>query len=198
MQLYKTGFDDLGADRLKRWLNEAYHEVNEAEDWPYLETIASGASPVTTTDLRKLLSVTDTTNASILPVVARRWLMRVFASITTVATPAEYAWYDNTTTQIKTYPVPAAPPTVSVQYVKIPVDLAATTDTPVLPTRYHDLIVSGAIRRAYEARGDYQSAQAIDTEVQKGIAQMRTALLRPTPGREVRAIPTPTPSEVAE
>lgn len=185
-EVFRRGFDYLsdagtGLASAKRWINEAYHEINEAEDWPYLVVTSAGAAPLTITDARKVLSVVDTVQAVQLTGTTQRALLRVFASVATAGT-AEWWWHDTAGTAVKIYPTSVN--NISVTYLKVPVDLSAGGDTPIVPARYHELIVNGAVRRAYEDSDNYEAAAGVQREIDAGINQMRIALLRPEPGRD--------------
>jgi hypothetical protein len=67
--------------------------------------------------------------------------------------------------------------TLAVRYIKVPTDLSAGTDTPVVPTRFHTLIVDGAVRRGLVDMSGFQDAEAVEAERQRGLAVMRATLV---------------------
>lgn len=48
-------------------LNNAKDELEDFFDWPWLETTTTGTAPLTVTNLKRILYVTDTTNDTELP-----------------------------------------------------------------------------------------------------------------------------------
>lgn len=81
---------------------------------------------------------------------------------------------DNT---IRIWPVPDAAYTVRVRYFREPGTMVSGSDSPVIPERWQDLLVSYALIRCYERENDYNSAQYHqgvfdrDLEKMKGQAQ---------------------------
>src|SRR5258706_7930717 len=86
-EFFARGFnylDDSGAGqtRATTWINDAYHEICEASDWPFLETTATpGAAPVTLTDLRKVLTVHDATTHLPLRPTNRKWIVAHYGDV---------------------------------------------------------------------------------------------------------------------
>lgn len=173
MEVYRAGFDDLGPDRIKRWINESYHEVCNEADWPFLETSVTAASPQTITDLRRVISVHDATNKLPLRPTSRSWIIATFGDTATATGSLRFYWVENTS--VKVYP--ANTTNTTVYYLKVPTDLSANTDSPTVPSRFHTIIVDGAIRRAFERRGDLQSAQAVEGSRRAKLDVMKRTLL---------------------
>ena len=78
-EFFARGFDYLndagtGLTRAKRWLNDAYHEICQTADWPFLETSVTAANPQTLTDARKILTVHDATNHLPLIPTTHKWI----------------------------------------------------------------------------------------------------------------------------
>ena len=67
--------------------------------------------------------------------------------------------------------------TVEYDYYTAPTDLSGSSDTPSLPTRYHDLIVKRAAYYTLLTRSDPQLAQVYLQEYSFGLQRMRTDLL---------------------
>jgi hypothetical protein len=169
-EFFARGFDylnDAGAGlvRAKRWLNDAYHEVNEAEDWPYLQVDVAGAAPLTIADARKVLAVRQ--GAVLLTEVEQRWIHEVFGDTTTAGTP-EYFWLDQSAGTIIARVFPTNVASLNVRYLKFPADLSAGADVAVVPVRYHELIVHGAVRRGYLDQDNFAAAQSVQQELVAG------------------------------
>lgn len=176
-EFFARGFDymnDAGVQltRAKAWINQAYTELCEEDLWPFLLTTASGAAPLAVADIRTILSVQDTANASspLLPVDEDE-LTDDFFPLTTTGTPL-YFYVDNVT--VRTYPVGG---TLSVRYYKVPALLSAGTDVAVVDDRFANLIVDGAVRRAANDNDNPAGAQLAEAERQKGIDLMRRSLM---------------------
>ena len=71
------------------------------------------------------------------------------------------------------YPVPDKAYTLTYEYYKLPVDLAASTDTPSLPVAFRHVIVDGAMVHAYNFRGDTETADRIQAKFMEGIDRLR-------------------------
>lgn len=198
-EFFRRGFDYLndagnGLLAAKRFINDGYHEICETEDWPFLQTDASGAAPLTIATTRKVLTVRQGT--VLLTMAEHRWLAEIFGDVTTAGTP-EYYWLDQSasTTAVRVFPTNVA--SITVRHIAIPADLSAGTDVAVIPTRYHELIVQSAVRRAYLDSDNFAAAQGVHQEIQIGLAEMRNAYLRDMPMRAQRGT-QPTAGETSE
>lgn len=67
--------------------------------------------------------------------------------------------------------------TVEFDYYTSPTDLSASSDTPSLPSRYHDLIIKRATYYTLLTRSDPQLAQVYLQEYSYGLQRMRTDML---------------------
>lgn len=174
---FDRGFDEIGPARAQRWLNEAYHEIcaDNNVPWPFLENDSSGTAPLTIADLNKAISCMNTTDSLPLRYVPRQWIVQTFGSVTAPTTTPLY-WYVDSGTTVKIFPAAAAK-TISVRYIKVPTDLVAVTDTPLMPLRYHELIVDGAARRAYENIDRFDLASQVEALRTQGVEKMKAELL---------------------
>lgn len=168
------GFQDLSPTRHDRFLNDTYQEICDLEAWPFLETTTSGNAPLTITDIRAVLSVIDTTSLAPLPWRDKRTVRELDPTLALTGSPE--CWYLDTATSLKVYPANTSD-TISVFYLKIPTGLAAAADAPLIPTRYHSLIVEGAAIRAYREMGNEDAALAAQAWYDQRIEHMRNALL---------------------
>jgi hypothetical protein len=174
--LEQRGFDYLTTPQLEGYVNDAYLvDICEAEDWSFLEATASGAAPLTVSDLRSVEYVIDTTQETKLAPLDRRMLTDDFsATITTTGSPSYY--YLDSGTTLRVYPVETD--SLLVRYFKTPPRLSGSA-SPLLPDRFHSLIVDAAAARAYENSDDYELAQNALTNFQSRMQAMREALLDP-------------------
>ena len=166
--------DSSGTTRQDYFLNEGYRRINEAEPWPWLFADASGTAPLTITDLQTVLSVVDATDKTKLTRLDRRRLLDADTDLTTVGTP-QY-WYRDSDTSLKVYPANTTI-TLNVRYLRVAPTLSTGTDTPILPTRYHGLIVDAAMIEAFKDSEDFSELSALEQVFQQRIAEMRRAYL---------------------
>lgn len=87
------------------------------------------------------------------------------------------AFYITQNSKIGFYPEPDDTYTVSYQYWATHSDMATSTDVPVIPERFHDIIVNRAKYYAYMLRSDLQSAQLTDRDYRDGLTRMRVELI---------------------
>lgn len=164
--------DTASTTRLNYWINRAYHSFNEREAWGYLETTSTGASPLTISDLRAVLSVTDTTNKSVLSFEDFRNLNDDDPTLTATGQP--YCWYQSAPTIIGCYPTTSV--SLSVRYLKVPTDLSSGSDTPLIPTRYHYALVEGACAFAYRDSDAIDLAQSCQDAFDSAVIEASDAL----------------------
>ncbi len=176
---FARGFNflnDAGAGlvRTKALYNSAYRELCAEDDWPFVAATATGASPLTVADVRKIRTVRDTAQAR----APKLWhrpvedLEEEFGIITTAGLPL---WYFIEGTVITAFPVGG---TLSVRYYKVPAELVADGDEPLVPNEYRRYIVDGMVRLA-AMEDNPQLAQAAEAERQRGLDIMRRSLLNP-------------------
>lgn len=172
--LQARGFNHLSTTEIDRCLNYAYSvDICEAEDWPFLETTATGSSPLTISDLRAVESVIDTTNDVKLIPLDRRTITDFDVDLARAGAPTNY--YVTSGTIVNVYPANTV--SLSVRYWEVPTALSSESDTPVIPTRFHPVIVDAAVMRAYELADEYVAQQAAFTAFQGRLEQMRFSLL---------------------
>lgn len=175
-ELYARGFDYLDATRSNSLLNFAYQiDICEAEDWPFLEATTTGTAPLSITDIRTIESVVNTTSTEKLVPMDRRNITDDWdTNLATVGTATAY--YTTSGTSVSVYPADTAS-SLSVRYWKVPTTLSADSDTPILPTRWHPLIVDAAVVRAYEDADEGGMAQNARGAFDQRLQLMRESLL---------------------
>jgi len=87
------------------------------------------------------------------------------------------AFYITQELKLGLYPEPNGAYTVSYQYWSTHSDMVTNTDVPVVPERFHDIIVNRAKYYAYMLRSDLQSAQLTDRDYREGVTRMRVELI---------------------
>lgn len=147
--------------RANVWLNEAKNRFEDyGYDWPWLKATTTGTAPVTISDLRRVMSVADTTNRCPLEPVDADAITE-FGDTNLALTGVPQAWYLSAETVLTTYPVGTA--TLSVRYVKFSPELSADGDAPLIPVRYRstwiDLAEAELLRYGVK---DVQAAAALE------------------------------------
>lgn len=97
-------------------------------------------------------------------------------SVASLGVPARVVLTQNSTYLLS--PVPDSDQyTVKFPYWASGTDLSATTDTPNLPTRFHDTITSRVRYYVHMLRSDYDAADRVEKEYLAKLAQIRTELI---------------------
>lgn len=164
-ELYNSGFDYLLAnaqtDRAKRWVNQSYQELCAIEQWPFLKTSTTGTSPVSIPTLNRVLSVRDTNLNNRLVESDIDTLQDINPNLTTTGTAAWYYLDYSSGPVVSTFPVTTN--TIEVVFYQNPTPLAADGDILVIPDQFIDIVVLGAMRRAYidgtDTANQYQLAK---------------------------------------
>lgn len=164
-EVIDRGFDYSTSSRIGRYVENAVQGICAYRGlaWPFLEVTKTGEAPMEITDLRKILSVKDTTLESTLRGVGRRWVVDTFGNLTDTGSP-EYFYLENKTLNV--YPVSTNE--LSVRYTKIPLELG-DSDTPVIPSEWHHLVVDRAIVDCLRDDDEYLEARALRAEVREAI-----------------------------
>lgn len=165
------GFDEVGSARINRWINRAYNRICDRQAWPFLEATTTGAAPLTISDVRAVLSVIDTDNDNVLEPEDFRTIREADPTLAVTGNP-DY-WYLNGSA-LSVYP--AWTGNLSVHYLKVPATLTADSDTPVLPTRYHPLLVDFAVCEAYKDSDNLEAWQILRGDVEEQVQEMTNAL----------------------
>lgn len=169
------GFDYLEASKAERFLNDAYLlDICEGTDWPFLEvTAATGAAPLTLSEVASISYVLDTTQQTKLKPLDPRNVSDESPSMTTEGTPQFY--YLTGEWKLNVYPLNTTD-TLSVAYRQMPARLSGTS-TPVLPERFHSLIIDGACARAYSNSDDWELRQSAKAAFREDLQVMKESLL---------------------
>ena len=170
-EFYARGFDYLndggtGATRAKRWLNEANHQINDLEQWSYLQASTTGTAPLTVSDLGLIESVVDVANLNPLTFMDRRGVTEYYADLTQTGNAQWYFVTGGNT--VNAFPVTTA--TLTVRYYKVQTDMSANGDVPLMPDRFRGAIVDLAVARALRDKSNYVEAQAAE---QAGLATVQ-------------------------
>lgn len=146
-ELAARGFVRYSDARLGAFVNQGRAELDNLYKWPYRLTSASGASPLTITDLGSIEEVANSAavGSPTLDYADRRSLREAYGDITTTGAPS-FFFVDNGV--VRTYPVGG---TLAVRYYKRTPLLVGASDVPLAPVDYHMLYVDFAVRWAQKA-----------------------------------------------
>lgn len=177
-EFYARGFnylDDSGAGtiRAKRFINQAYHDICEMDDWPFLQTSVTGTVPLSISDLGTVESIIDQTDKRVIQPADRRSLVDAYVDLSQEGNPESYYITEGDT--INTYPVSTN--SLKVRYWRLVNDLEESTDQPVIPARYQYAIIEYACMRAYTDSDNPEMAQFCRSEGDRLIQMMRERLL---------------------
>lgn len=183
------GFTDIDITHFLTYLNHSYMMFCTREPWPFLEklvtttfTTSSAQQFTATTDVKQVLSIINTTQGYALDPERASTIYKNNASTLTIT--GSPAWYyspiSNTAApmgkQVHVYPQPSAADAVQMRYIYIPALLTAGGDIPVVPERFHRILVFGALWQAYRLEDDPQSGDEYETMFEEGIQMARNDL----------------------
>lgn len=67
------------------------------------------------------------------------------------STPLYWYFAPDSTTAVRFFPIPDSSYTATIDYIKVPSDMSATSDTPFFPGRWHHILVDYALSMYYES-----------------------------------------------
>lgn len=173
------GFQRFTDQLLGEIVNDACAELDEMESWPYREASVTGTAPVAITDLGEVDQVFDVAGPVSVPLEKRsyRELVNDFGDVS-LAGGCPWFWYRATPAgvpTVATYPVSSR--SVGVQYWRSSPVLAAGSDEPLSPERFHSVVVLIGERMAYARQGDAAVVVTLQGEIDRKVLLMRAALL---------------------
>jgi hypothetical protein len=172
----QRGFDYQSNAEAEQLLNDAYLiDICADQDWPFKEEIVTGTAPLTIGEFDALEYVIDTTEERKLHPLDRRNLTDAFPTFAETGSPRFY--YLTEGTVLNVYPTNTTDSLLVRYYISVP-ELTGSA-TPIIPKRWHSLIVDGAVARAYEGSDDYELAQNANAKFQERLEKMRTSILGP-------------------
>ncbi len=161
-------------DRANRWINQAYQEVCEAEDWPFCEATTTGTAPLTISDLRQILYVVDSTNDLPLLGSDQRTIQQKDPDLTQTGSPCNF--YLTGSTTLAVWP-PDTSVSLTVRYLKVPAELDDDADEPIIPERFQELIIDGAVIKALKDTDRLGNAQALKQMWSESLYAMKLSLM---------------------
>jgi len=184
-EVFARGFTDWEEPedkraRVVRWINQSIREITDQARWPFLEATETGTAPFVLEDLGHVVALSDESNSPI-PFIEVAALVNDGADLGEEGT-AQF-WYRQGESTINVYPVDTTT-TFTVRYLKVVDELGDDGDEPPIPAGYRDLIIDGAVFRAYKATDNFGAAQEVKAAWEIGMRSMRHALLKPNYDRE--------------
>lgn len=168
------GFNNMGA-RTEDYLRDSYMlDICEGEDWPFLEASKEGTAPLEIADLRTIEYVTNVTQEKKLqPLVKGRITDYFSPDLSTPGSPEVYYLTEGDTVNV--YPV-STTDKIAVRYWKVPEELSGEKE-PLMPKRWHSLVIDGAVARALTSSDDYELSTAAKVQFDTRLEQMRESLM---------------------
>jgi hypothetical protein len=171
------GFDaNTYRSRIKNWLNEAQSRIGRILELPNLYTTSTITTSSGTdtydlpTDVIRINGVTNPNSPSELAYVNDPADVNYYNQAG--QNMGEPQYYTYTGTSLRLAPIPDATYSLTVDYYKSPTTLSNDTDTSVLPSDYHDVMISYALSRAYRSEDDMQMSQFFYAEFMRDLNQM--------------------------
>lgn len=172
--------DDPTFDTIKldRWINWVIQDICSRADFPFKNTYTTFDTIVSdydylfssiATDIEKVSSVLDTTNDIQLEYITPEEFDTVTLSATDNSKP--YYW-TVTDTELKLHPTPDGIYTIKVNYIKTINDLLNSTDIPVIPDKWSEIIILGAYQKALEWNDDFNYASVIEGQFERKLSRM--------------------------
>lgn len=174
-QLSARGFSHLPSPLMDAYLNYAYQvDICEDTDWPFLEEVATGPSPLTISDLGRVLKVVPSVSDSETDDLQATQAFAPMDRRQVGADPGMVYYFDGADTIV----APSADTDLTVLYHKVPEAMSnPASDEPLLPERFHMLVVDGAVVRAYERASEFDNANNARTTFYNNLQRMREALI---------------------
>lgn len=184
-EIQDAGFQGTSSSRLLSYLNQTYQKTCAAP-YPFLlqsvtftqpagQAQVTGITPTGGT-LRAIKALVNTTYANPLKPMRQETLAKNYATaLTEQGTPYFYYFVGK---QIYLYQVPSAPVTLNALYTIRPTDLDLVTNTtPILPDiEFCELLISGALEKAYAMQDDTDLAPYWNAKYKENLATLQEAL----------------------
>lgn len=190
-QRCKARFRDVGNaiysdDNWDDYIEEAQRDVYAASPWwPFFETRSQAITVNSATteqgvalpgDVIRVNAVYDTTNLyPYSPMYGRNSFRYYFPQpLATRGLPTNYRLRSSF---LEVYPLPSGTFILAVDYMLAPSTMLAGTDEPPWPESYHQILIAGALAKAFEDDYNFQAADVQHKKFQEGIEKMKDDLL---------------------
>ena len=168
----------------KLYVNTAYGDVLQALPFfPWNELVttltytASTRSQALPTDAWQVLSVFNGTDVwPMVELEGREQYLNLYPLQTEIGSPIHYRLFGQ---NIQIYPLPQNSTALTVEYISMPADMSADSDVPAFPEQFHDLLVIGALARAYRDDGNDDQASSYEAEFKEMLMPLITNMGQP-------------------
>lgn len=174
IEMKARGFTHMGS-RVEQYLQDAYLiDICEEEDWPFLDATKEGTAPLEISDLRTVRFVLNITqNTKLTPLLEDRITDDLDPDLSTPGTG--FLYYLSSEDTLSVYPANTTD-TLRVHYWKVPEELSGVAE-PLMPKRWHSLIIDGAVARAYQNSDDWELSVAARNTFNDRLQAMKDSLL---------------------
>lgn len=196
-QVADHGFNDISTTEIDAAINNAYYEICGASNWPFLEEGPSSLTIGGTTRYGQLENLVGSnsslfarSNSRILGVAFNNQELGALSPDDYFAgphglpagsaVPTHYTVYAN---KLYVTPMVTGGVSVDVRFLKQPEALTADSSEPIFPSRYHQLIVFGAVSLLANEDDDDDLLKVNRDLLNGGIEQMKADLMVKTEGR---------------
>lgn len=181
------GFADIADADLLVHLNDTYQDICNLEAWPFLEkTLTTTFTPASqqvsaTTDIKQILSFINTVQGyELQPMEADSFYKQYSSVLTQTGFPVIYYQPQVNTAspmgyQLNVWPIPSVTTACQIRYLYIPATLT-TSDTPVLPARFHRILTWGTLLSVYRMEDDPDSGMEFQNLYDRHYGRMRDDL----------------------
>lgn len=180
--------DSITRNRIKNWINMGYYNFVLRELWPFREVTGSLNTVAGTQeyDLSTNFSTMDEQNiisVSIQGASSRKLIYWPYNQLRDnqpdfdlegQSLPERYYLKGN---QIGFWPVPNDAYSISIDYFKIPTELSADADEPIIPVPYRQALIQFALSKEHDFNTDPDLAQKAMNEFEQIVTMARNNLL---------------------
>jgi hypothetical protein len=180
--------DATTRNRIKNWINMGYQDFTLRELWPFRETVDSITTVAGTQEYILSTEFTDIDQQAIISVaiqgannrklsyVPYNQLRASAPDLTNMGSSVPDNYYIKGG-KIGFWPQPDADYTIVVDYYKVPTELSADLDTPIIPLGYREALVQYALSLEHDFNTDPDLAQKAQNRYEQIVALARNNLL---------------------
>jgi hypothetical protein len=163
-ELAARGFDYLEPERRTLMLNSGKNAFEDAWEWPWLQAVATGATPLLIPDLKYVITVQGAGGVELYGGDVRQ-IVQNGDDLNQLGAPE--CWYlaDQVGDRVTMQTWPADGSEITVVYTRHSPELSDPLDTPLIPSRHHALWLDHAVVEAYHDSDNYQGAAALRAEI---------------------------------
>lgn len=180
--------DSTTRNRIKNWINMGYHDFVLRELWPFREVTDTITTAAGTQEYVLSTEFTDIDQQSIISVAVQGTNNRKLGYIPYNQLRASAPDLDKTGATLPKYyyikggkigfwPQPNDAYTIAVDYYKVPTELSADADTPIIPLGYREALVQYALSLEHDFNTDPDLAQKAQNRYEQIMALARNNLL---------------------